>query len=122
MTRYNVHIYREMRLQFDGIEADSPEDAAAKAQDLHFDDADDWSDCEGESLAALVDVQGDEEFLLSRMIDFEPGRHLKAAPDLARALRQLLDAIRALPSSILPGTVSDALRAADAALAKMDAS
>ena len=31
MTIFNVHIYREMRLIFTGIEADTPEAAAAIA-------------------------------------------------------------------------------------------
>jgi hypothetical protein len=31
MTTYNVHLYREMRLDFGGIEADTPEAAAAIA-------------------------------------------------------------------------------------------
>jgi hypothetical protein len=87
MTSYNVHIYREMRLRFDDIEADSPGEAAEKARDMHFDDAADWSDCEGESLAALIDVQGDEEHSQSEVVDFEPGRLLKAAPAMLSALQ-----------------------------------
>ena len=90
MTKYNVHIYREMRLKFDDIEADSLEEAAQKAHDMHFDDSDDWSDCEGETLSALVDVQGDKEYELSRVIDFEPGRHLKTAGKVLDALKDLL--------------------------------
>lgn len=86
--RFNVHIYREMRLRFDGIEADSPEQAAEKARDMHFDDAQDWSDCEGDTLAALVDVVGDEDYSKSIVIDFEPGRMLKAAPRLIEALER----------------------------------
>lgn len=88
-TNYTVHLYREMRLRFDGIEAETPEQAAEKVREMHFDDAADWSDCEGESLAALVDVPGDEEYEQSRMIDFEPGRMLKAAPKLLKALEAL---------------------------------
>jgi hypothetical protein len=91
MTRYNVHIYREMLLRFDGIEADSPEQAAEKARDMHFDDASDWSDCEGDTLAALTDVVGDEDYGDSKMIDFEPGRMLKAAPGLLDALRTVVE-------------------------------
>ena len=89
MTIYNVHIYREMRLRFDGIEAESPDQAAEKARDLHFDDADDWSDCEGESLAALIDVAGDEEYSQSITIDFEVPQQLKAASKLLAALEFL---------------------------------
>jgi hypothetical protein len=89
LTTFNVHLYREMRLRFDGIKAVSPEQAAEKAREMHFDDAADWSDCEGESLSALVDVPGDDEFEQSRIIDFEPGRLLKAAPKLLEALEAL---------------------------------
>jgi hypothetical protein len=48
-----------MRLLYDGIEADTPEAAAGKAQDMPLEDAD---ECDGETFAALVDVQGDEEY------------------------------------------------------------
>ena len=62
MTTYNVHIYREMRLVFGGIEAGSPEAAASIARDKTTGEADSIDDCEGETIAALVDVQGDEEY------------------------------------------------------------
>ncbi len=109
LTTFTVHVYREMRLRFDDIEAESPEQAAELARERHFDEAADWSDCEGESLAALVDVHGDEEYAQSRVIDFEPGRLLKTAPkllsaaeaviaswehgDLAAAVRELAEAV-----------------------------
>jgi len=54
VNKYRVHLYREMRLVFDGIEADTPEAAAQIAGDKHFYDCDDWSDCEGVNIAALV--------------------------------------------------------------------
>jgi hypothetical protein len=72
MTIYNVHIYREMKLKFDGIEAESPEAAANIARDRLTEDADDIDDCDGETFAALVDVAGDEHFTRSRFIDFDP--------------------------------------------------
>ncbi len=71
MTKYNVHIYREMRLRFDGIEAETAEEAAEKAKDMLLAEADDFDECDGRDFAALVDVQGDEEFNRSRTIDFE---------------------------------------------------
>ena len=77
MTKYNVHIYREMRLTFDGIEADTPEAAAAIARDKPTGDADDIDDCDGENLAALVDVAGDE--------DYEPIRHHRLRARAAHA-------------------------------------
>ena len=71
MTTYNVHIYREMRLMFEGIEADSPEAAAEIARDKPTGDADSIDDCDGETFAALVDVASDECYRHSRGIDFE---------------------------------------------------
>jgi hypothetical protein len=88
MPTFNVHIFREMRLAFGGIEADSHEDAAAIARDKPTEQADSIDDeCDGENLAALVDVAGDEEHAQSRMIDFEPERQRKAAAKLLDALR-----------------------------------
>jgi hypothetical protein len=87
MTIYNVHVYREMRIKFDGIEAPTPEAAAAIAAGKPTDEAADIADCEGENLAALVDVVGDEEYEQSRAIDFEPERLRKAASRLLDALR-----------------------------------
>ncbi len=82
MTIFNVHIYREMRLVYGGIEANSHEEAAAIARDRLTDDADSIKDCDGETTAALVDVQGDEEYRHSRTIDFEEERLRKAAPKM----------------------------------------
>jgi len=74
MTLYNVHIYREMKLRFEGIEAESPEAAANIARDGLTEDADDIEPCDGETFAALVDVVGDEDFTQSRLIEFDqPG-------------------------------------------------
>ena len=87
MTHYIVHIYREMRLSFEDIEADTPEAAAAIARDKPTSDADDIEDCEGENLSALVDVAGDEEYAQSRYIDFESERQRKAAPKLLDTLK-----------------------------------
>jgi hypothetical protein len=91
MTQFNVYLYREMRLRFAGIEADTPEDAAALARDKPTGDADDIEDCNGEDLAALIDVAGDEEFEQSVMIDFEGERIRKAAPALLAALENIID-------------------------------
>jgi hypothetical protein len=93
MTIYNVHIYREMRLKFDGIEADTPEAAAAIARDKPTGDADDLADCNGDDLAALVDVAGDEDFSRSVTIDFESERQRKAGPRLLTALKGTLFAL-----------------------------
>ena len=91
MTTYNVHIYREMRLVFGGIEAASPEEAAAIARDKLTEDADDFDDCDGETFCALVDVQGDEQHEQSRFIDFEPEQLRLAAPKLLEACHMVID-------------------------------
>ena len=90
MTLYTVHLYREMRLTFEGIEAESLEAAAAAARDKQTSHADDIEDCEGETLAALVDVAGDEEYGQSRFIDFEAERQRNAAPALLASLEAIL--------------------------------
>lgn len=91
---YNVHIYREMRLTFPGIEAPSLEAAASLAADKPTYDADSIDDCEGDILTALVDVVGDTEYAQSRFIDFEPARLQKAAPGMRAALQEVLLALR----------------------------
>ena len=90
MTKYNVHIYREMRLVFRGIEADSHEAAAAFALHKPIEHANDTADCDGETFYACVDVAGDEQYEQSRWIDFEPERHRLAAPKLLASLKALL--------------------------------
>jgi hypothetical protein len=93
MTTYNVHVYRQMRLRFDGIEAETPEAAASVAHKKLTRDADYIEDCEGEDSAALVDMADDidQEYEHSRVIDFEPERQRRAAPDLLAALTWLVD-------------------------------
>jgi hypothetical protein len=91
MTIYNVHIYREMRLVYGGIEAGTHEESAAIARDKPTDEADSIDECDGETFAALVDVQGDEEHEHSLVIDFEAERERKAASRMLAALTWLLD-------------------------------
>lgn len=88
MTLYNVHIYREMRLYFPGVEADTPEEAARIAADKLTEEAKYTEDCDGENLSALVDVAGDDQFEQSVTIDFEADRLRKAAPQLLEALQR----------------------------------
>jgi hypothetical protein len=93
MTKlYNVHIYREMRLMFAGIEADTPDAAAAIARDRLTEDADSIDDCDGQDLGALVDEAGDEEYERSVLIDFACERERKAAADMLAALRAFTEA------------------------------
>jgi hypothetical protein len=87
MTEYIVHIYREMRLTYTGIEADTPEAAAVITRGKPTDDADNVEDCDGENLAALVDVAGDKDYSQSRFIDFEGEKQRKAASKLLEAVR-----------------------------------
>lgn len=87
MRKFIVHLYREMRLCFTDIEAETPEAAAEIVSRRPTGDADNVEDCEGRNLAALVDVAGDEDFSRSVTIDFEPERHRKAARKLLKAVR-----------------------------------
>lgn len=89
MPKYRVHVYREMRLVFDDIEAASAEKAAFIAGEKHFDDCKEWSDCEGENLSALVDYAPHEGIL----IDFEAGRLRTHCPKLIAVLKKLLPEI-----------------------------
>jgi hypothetical protein len=90
MTKFIVHLYREMRLSYTDIEADTPEAAAAIAAGKPTDDADTIEDCEGQNLAALVDTAGDDDYSQSVTIDFEPERIRNAAPKVLAALEAVL--------------------------------
>jgi hypothetical protein len=91
MTLYNVHLYREMRLFFPAIEAGTAGEAARLAEAKPTGEAEYTEDCEGESLAALIDLVGDDGFSRSVIIDFEPERRRKAAMELFEALDYLLE-------------------------------
>ena len=93
MTLYNVHIYREMRLFFPGVEAATPDEAARIARDKPTYEADYTEDCDGQDLSALVDVVGDDEFQHSVTLDFDHERLRKAVPDLLAALKGCLFAL-----------------------------
>jgi hypothetical protein len=90
MPNYIVHIYREMRLSYAGIEADTPQAAAEIAGSKPTGEADNIEDCDGENLSALVDLAGDEDYRHSVTIDFEPERHRKAVPALLAACRMIV--------------------------------
>ena len=99
MTTYNVHIYREMRLFFPGIEAATPDEAAHLAADKLTADAEYTEDCDGENLAALVDLVGDDNFEHSVTIDFGHERLRKAASDLLETIPPLIGLVhRLLPA------------------------
>jgi hypothetical protein len=59
-----------MHLTMDGVQANSPEEAASLATGLPIYSADEADDCKGMTLSAIVDVQGDREFSPSQVIDF----------------------------------------------------
>jgi aminoglycoside phosphotransferase len=119
MTLYNVHIYREMRLYFPGIEASTPEEAARIAADRLTAEAEYIEDCDGQSMAALVDVAGDGEFTKSVAIDFESEQQRKAVPELLEALTTLAEqADEDCPAEIRTRHFADALEQAHAAIAK----
>jgi hypothetical protein len=107
MTTYNVHIYREMRLTYIDIKADTPEAAAAIASDKPTDAADNIDDCEGENLAAVVDVAGDEDYSQSVTIDFKVEQPRKATGELHAALTWLLDDLADAGEACNPETGED---------------
>jgi hypothetical protein len=97
MTKYNVHIYREMKLVFQDIEAESPQQAAETCREFPEEAACGAAvDCDGETFAALVDVQGDHDYSQSVMIAFEAERARQAVPDLLTALQDCIGQIHAL--------------------------
>jgi uncharacterized protein YbjT (DUF2867 family) len=110
---YNVHIYREMRLVFGGIKANTPEAAAKIARDKLTSDADEIDDCEGMTLSALVDLVGDRDYEQSGFIDFDEERLRKAAPALLTACRMVVDRWER-------GDLAEAARACSAAVAQVD--
>jgi hypothetical protein len=117
MKLYNVHIYREMRLYFPGIEAATSEEAAKIASDKPTADAEYSEDCDGENLAALIDLVGDDEYEKSVTIDFEPERLRKAAPELLAALQAASDWIDGqifVPRTDIQATIQAAIAKATA--------
>ena len=86
MNTYTVHLYREMRLTFTGIEAGSPEAAARIASTTHTDNAARLVDCEGSNLAAFVERDVEDDFIDSHAVYFDDGRFLSMGPRLLEAL------------------------------------
>jgi hypothetical protein len=122
MTIYNVHIYREMRLLFQDIAADSPEQAAESCSEFPEDAACGSAvDCDGETFAALVDVQGDYDHSQSVMIDLEPERMRRAAPALLAACRLVVDRWERGDLAEAARACSDAIAAAEGILEEPEA-
>ena len=114
MTLYNVHIYREMRLVYEGISAETPEAAAAIARKQPTDDCVEIADCEGETLSAVVDEAGDSAYERSVMIDFENECLRTASPALLAACRMVVDRWER-------GDLAEAARACQSAIAEAGA-
>jgi hypothetical protein len=112
MPTYNVHLYREMRLFFTGIEADTPEQAARLVADKATDEADYTDDCEGATTSALVDLVGDEDYSESVAIDLDPMR--SAAQELYEALKDSLPALWLTATSGHPDAIRIHNKARDA--------
>ena len=79
--KYDVPVYREMRLLFEGIEAESPEAAAEIARRKHLPEAVEVDDCEGRNFAAqVVEPERCDEPVRPTMVNFadrlspRPGR------------------------------------------------
>lgn len=92
MKTYNVNLYREMRLFFPGIVAQTAEEAARIAAEMPSDAAQALEDCDGENLAALVGTIGREDCQHNWMIDFDPVRAM--APELLTALALVLPVLQ----------------------------
>lgn len=98
MPKFNVHIYREMRLVFPGIEAETHEDAAAIASLKETGEAESVEEENTLDRSALVDVVGDAEYKESRFIDFKPELQEKMFSELLDALKVAEGAIDAIMS------------------------
>ena len=115
---YNVHLYREMRLYFPGIEAGSHEQAAEIVAEKPTDQAETIDDCEGTNLAALVDVHGDDEYSQSRIVDLSTSHNDPGLfTELLAALKDLHDQLECfgMDTSKMPS-----LKRSKAAIAKAE--
>lgn len=92
MTLYHVHLYREMRITFEDIEAETPQSAAAIARHMPAGEAVAVEECGGENLAALVGEAGDDAFERAMPIDFSAERLSMATPDLLALSRRVVQA------------------------------
>ena len=86
MPDFTVHLYREMRLQFNSVTADTAQQAAEIASGKATSEADGIEDCEGRDFSALVDAPGDED---GTVIDFPQAG---IASHFAQAMQGILQA------------------------------
>ena len=116
MTIHNIHIYREMRLVFAGIEADTPQQAAKIAYERTTSEADRVEDCEGDSLAAVVDtLNAAGEIESETPVDFTIQRKLDA-------FHRLLPAAELVLARWETGDLAEAVRMLDDSVAEANAS
>jgi hypothetical protein len=119
MPTYTVHVYREMRVKFTGIEADSMEEAARAGADLRTDQADDVEDCVGANLSAVVDLDCDDDFGRTEGVAFEAGRMMDTGPEMLSALEELIANIdEDVPPEYVTRHFRNALEDARVAVAK----
>jgi hypothetical protein len=117
MPTYNVHLYREMRLPFLGIEADTPEQAAKMVAEYPSEKAASYEDCEGENFSVLVDLVGDTDYSQSVTIDLNPMK--SAAQELYDALTAASHALKSYQYGNASPDLAEAVsKNADAILAK----
>ncbi|WP_422929698.1 hypothetical protein [Singulisphaera sp. PoT] len=103
MTLYHVHLYREMRITFEGIEAETPQSAAAIARRMSAGEAVAIEECGGENLAALIGEAGDDAFERAVSIDFSAERLRGAVPDIsdwARGVGAALESTGCVPDRL----------------------
>jgi hypothetical protein len=103
MPTFNVHVYREMRVKFKGIVAETPEAAAKLAAQVPelCEYEYETHDCEGETFSALVDyadpetakslIDEDSDAPQSVVVNFEPEHMRRAAPELLQQVMLLAD-------------------------------
>jgi hypothetical protein len=92
MTRYHVHLIREMHLTFDCVEADTPQAAAALAAGKPAGEAGAIEDCGGANVAATVTIAGDGTFGRAVTVDFAVERLREATPGLLALSRRVVQA------------------------------
>lgn len=109
MPTYNVHIYREMKLRFDGIEASDPEQAAQIASDADSEDADSIRDCDGLNFEALVNVAGASDSKQAEIIEFEWEAFKKTEVNELRRIIPALAGALSLASAHIKAGVDDAI-------------
>jgi len=118
MTTYTVHLHRDIRLTFEGIEANSLEAALRIARDGDIRAAAAVEDS-GEDLSARVETEGGEGPGPSVTIPFEPERQRQVASRLRSALEYAIEFLTANDDG--EEDVGSRLAVATAALTEADA-